>query len=137
MSTEIRGIRNKNPLNLRIGNDWVGEVPEPTDPDFEQFTSMTYGLRAGFIVLRRYIVRYHRNTVPKIISSWSPRTENATKKYIKAVCEWTGFGRNQVLSFDDRDTMEALVSAMCRYETGCTIPRDVINHGYDLASGMK
>jgi hypothetical protein len=40
-----RGIRNNNPLNIRIGNTWLGERPEPTDHDFEEFVSMEYGLR--------------------------------------------------------------------------------------------
>ena len=67
-----RGIRNNNPLNIRIGNVWLGEVPNPTDHEFEQLVSMFYGLRAGFILLRRYIRRYHLTTVPDIISRWAP-----------------------------------------------------------------
>mgnify|MGYP007032335315 CR=1 FL=1 len=35
-----RGIRNNNPLNIRIGNVWLGEVQSPDDPEFEQFVSM-------------------------------------------------------------------------------------------------
>lgn len=53
-----RGIRNNNPLNIKIGNNWLGEVTDPTDPIFEQFVSMKYGLRAAFIILRRYIRVY-------------------------------------------------------------------------------
>ena len=51
-----RGIRNNNPLNLRVGNNWKGEVSQPTDHTFEQFTEMKWGVRAAFIVLRNYIV---------------------------------------------------------------------------------
>lgn len=43
-----RGIRNNNPLNIKIGNDWKGEVPN-TDGTFEQFESMEYGLRAELL----------------------------------------------------------------------------------------
>lgn len=75
MNIRPRGLRNKNPLNIRIGNSWLGEVKDPTDPYFEQFTTMTYGLRAGFIILKRYIERYHRNTVRLIIRSWAPSSE--------------------------------------------------------------
>ena len=48
---ETRGVRNCNPLNIRIGNDWKGERPTNSDGVFEQFTDMHYGLRAAFILL--------------------------------------------------------------------------------------
>ena len=71
-----RGIRNNNPLNLRVGNNWKGEVSQPTDHTFEQFTEMKWGVRAAFIVLRNYIKRHKLNTVRKIISRWAPANEN-------------------------------------------------------------
>lgn len=132
-TSTVRGIRNNNPLNLRIGNDWIGEVSNPTDPDFEQFTKIEYGLRAGFIVLRRYISRYGRNTIAKIISSWSPPRENCTDKYIDFVSTSAEIPRNLLLSFDDKARMCRLVRSMCKFECGCSIPLDVIERGYNLA----
>ena len=85
-----RGIRNNNPLNIRIGNVWLGEVQNPTDPEFEQFVHIKYGLRAGFVLLRRYINHYHRNTVPMILAAWAPSSENNTIKYIDYVCQMGG-----------------------------------------------
>ena len=41
MSTP-RGIRNNNPLNIRVGNNWQGERKPNTDGAFEQFTTMQY-----------------------------------------------------------------------------------------------
>ena len=29
-----RGIRNNNPLNIRVGNNWEGVVSQPTDHTF-------------------------------------------------------------------------------------------------------
>ena len=81
-----RGIRNNNPLNIRIGNTWLGERRNPTDNQFEEFDSMKYGYRAAFCILRRYIRRYHLDTVAKIISTWAPASENNTLKYIDTVC---------------------------------------------------
>ena len=46
-TTIPRGIRNNNPLNIRIGNQWLGERANPNDPAFEQFVAMEYGIRAG------------------------------------------------------------------------------------------
>ena len=74
-----RGIRNNNPLNIRIGNKWVGEVKSPTDPSFEQFSCMPYGLRAAFIILRRYIEVYKLNTISKIVSRYYKSIVNCFK----------------------------------------------------------
>ena len=42
-----RGIRNHNPGNLRKSNDpWQGLAPDQTDPDFLQFESSKWGIRA-------------------------------------------------------------------------------------------
>ena len=85
-----RGIRNNNPLNIRKGNTWKGEITSQTDNAFEQYESMAYGIRAGFIILRNYITGHNGrtrryNTVDKIIRRWAPPTENATQKYIDYV----------------------------------------------------
>lgn len=125
-----RGIRNNNPLNIRIGNKWKGEVENPTDKDFEQFTCMHYGLRAGFILLQRYIERYHLDTITEIISRWAPATENATRQYIAAVSERMGISPLEKLSFHNQKQMVALVDAMTLCECGTTIANDLIEEAY-------
>lgn len=125
-----RGIRNNNPLNIRIGNKWKGEVECPTDRDFEQFTCMHYGLRAGFILLRRYIERYHLCTVKEILSRWAPTTENNTESYVSFVCKRSGIGALDTLSFDDENKMVALVEAMCVFENGQSVSLDDIWRAY-------
>lgn len=127
-----RGIRNNNPLNIRVGSKWKGEVENPTDRDFEQFTSMLYGLRAGFIILRRYIERYHIDTIQEIISRWAPASENATHEYISRVCERVGISAHEKISFGDRKTMVALVDAMIITECGTTIANDIIEDAYAM-----
>lgn len=130
-----RGIRNNNPLNIRIGNTWLGERPsqECTDHEFEQFVAMEYGLRAGFCILRRYIRHYHRTTIRAIITSWAPASENATDKYIEHVVQFTGIDADHPLDYADKPTMVALVQAMCRVECGQLIPLAKIEKGYDYA----
>ena len=128
-----RGIRNKNPLNIRIGNKWVGEVQNPTDTQFEQFISMEYGLRAGFLLIRRYIKHYKRNTITQIIMSWAPPKENHTNKYIEVVCKECNIDRYTILYFEEKDTMCKLVQAMCLVETGVRIDMEIIKTGYDMA----
>lgn len=128
-----RGIRNNNPLNIRIGNVWLGEVPNPTDPDFEQFVSLVYGLRAGFVLLRRYIRHYKRTTIPAIIAAWAPATENDTRSYVSSVCRNTNIAADDTLDFFDKVTMCRLVSAMAVHECGQIIPMDTIERAYDMA----
>lgn len=127
-----RGIRNCNPLNIRIGNKWKGEVASPTDKEFEQFSCMHYGLRAGFILLRRYIERYHLDTVTEIISRWAPSSENNTRAYINRVCERMGVSALEKISFSDRKTMVSLVDAMILNECGTTIANDLIEDAYTI-----
>lgn len=125
-----RGIRNNNPLNIRIGNVWLGEEPNPTDPDFEQFISMFYGLRAGFIILRRYIRHYHRTTIPQVIHAWAPSSENNTTKYIDTVCQVSGIAIDEQLDFSNADQMVRLVDAMIYVECGQHISEQHIRDGY-------
>lgn len=128
-----RGIRNNNPLNIRVGNVWLGEVKNPTDPHFEQFNSMEYGLRAGFVLLRRYIRHYKRQTIEDIISSWAPSNENNTKTYIDTVVKVSGIPSNRILHYSDKESMCKLVDAMCFVENGKHVSMEKITKGYDLA----
>lgn len=128
-----RGIRNNNPLNIRIGNVWLGEVREPTDPDFEQFISMVYGVRAGFVLLRRYIRHYHRTTIPQVIAAWAPSTENNTEAYIVAVCQMSKISRDETLDYYNQDQMYRLMDAMIFHECGQHISEQHIRDGYRFA----
>lgn len=128
-----RGIRNNNPLNIRIGNTWLGEVPDPTDSNFEQFVHIKYGLRAGFCILRRYIRRYKRNTVRKIVTAWAPSSENNTERYIELVCKFGCLEADKEIRYEDSLTMCSLVQAMARVEVGETIPLQVIEDAYKIA----
>lgn len=125
-----RGIRNNNPLNIRIGNVWLGEVAEPTDPDFEQFISMVYGVRAGFVLIRRYIRHYHRTTIPQVIAAWAPSSENNTQRYIDTVCSMSKISAEDTLDYFNEEQMVRLVDAMIFVECGQHIPEKTIRDGY-------
>ena len=128
-----RGIRNNNPLNIRVGNDWIGEVSRPTDHTFEQFVLMKYGVRAAFVVLHNYITRHHLNTVPKIIKRWAPPYENVTDRYVRNVCKRMDITDDVVIVWSNKSMMLSLFQAMCIEENGETIPMYQIEEGYDLA----
>lgn len=128
-----RGIRNNNPLNIRIGNTWLGEVPRPTDKAFEQFVQMEYGIRAAFVILRRYIRRYNRRTITDIVSAWAPSNENNTKAYIETVSRLTGIPADREIKYEDMDTMVKLVDAMIQVECGQRVQESLIKKGYRIA----
>ena len=129
-----RGIRNNNPLNLRVGNNWEGEVSQPTDHAFEQFTEMKWGVRAAFIVLRNYIVRHKCNTIRKIISRWAPANENNTQAYIATVSQRANIKPDEVINVDNTCQMIALLLAMCYVENGQEISLDDVVEGWLLAN---
>lgn len=132
-----RGLRNNNPLNIRVGNNWQGEVEKPTDSQFEQFTSMTNGCRAAFILLRRYINERKYNTIRKIVTHWAPSSENNTNMYIKVVSRYSGIDADTPLSFQDLPTMYSVFQGMCFVENGVEIPEIPVLRGYFYACTNK
>ncbi len=134
---EPRGIRNNNPLHIRKASNWQGEKHPQTDRSFEQFDSMQYGVRAGFIILRRYMSGYNGltekfNTIEKIVRRWAPPSENNTKAYIEQVSKLTGIPSTLKISFSQRSYMVAIVDAMIRVECGQPIDRMIIESAYDM-----
>lgn len=132
-----RGIRNNNPLNIRKGNNWKGEVSRSTDGEFEQFVSMQWGIRAGFKILKNYMTGYGGRVkaltnVHDIIHRWAPPNENNCKAYIDSVCRFSGLHEYERLQFTDRTKMLALVDGMIRVECGQPVSLDIIASAYDL-----
>lgn len=129
-----RGLRNNNPLNIRIGNNWLGERDprDCDDPEFEQFVAMVYGIRAAFCIIRRYVRHYHRNTIRLIIRSWAPAHENDTERYVQFVSRETGIDPDDTILYEDKPTMCALVRAMAHMEVGQSLPLADFEKAYDL-----
>ncbi len=132
-----RGIRNNNPLNIRKGNNWQGERHPQSDKAFEEFQSMTYGIRAGFKLIKRYMSGYGGKTKPfdtieLIVKRWAPPSENATQRYIDFVATATGIDPRQKIDFRNKKVMCDIVSAMIQVECGQKVDRGIIESGYDL-----
>ena len=135
------GERNNNPLNIRKvpGTHWKGEILPSIQGgagggSFVRFESMEWGIRAAFVLLRTYSVKYRANCVADIIKKWAPPSENNTDRYIKNVCFWTGFGGLQRLTEKD---WPLLVWAMARQECGEVLDEGVIQRGFDLFKGNE
>jgi hypothetical protein len=126
-----RGLRNKNPGNIRLTPGmWKGEV-KGTDKDFKTFKSMAYGYRAIFVLLRGYFDKGY-NTVSKIINRYAPSSENQTDSYIASVCGKVGVSPDTVLDFNDPLQMKRLVKAISFVENGVAAEDIEVENGYKL-----
>lgn len=94
---------------------------------------MEWGIRAAFIILRRYIRRYGRNTIARIVAAWAPSNENNTRAYVLAVSRRSRLDYNLPIRYEDEDVMCAIVSAMIEVECGQSVSMDIIKKGYSMA----
>ena len=151
--SEPRGIRNNNPLNIRLSKDkWQGQI-NPSgnanvndndnnsslkgESDFCQFYTMEYGWRAAFVILcRTYYGKYGLKTSRDIVSRWAPAKENNTEAYIRHVSDYTGIAPNKVLgSPQEHPTQWLLIGyAMAVVENGKALPAVAMLKGYALAN---
>lgn len=133
-----RGLRNNNPLNIRKGNNWVGERSQQSDQLFEEFESLEYGFRAAFIIIKNYMRSDRGSTTPRsIVSRWAPPSENDTESYLDYVCrravllpderlKWSTFGA-------DKNKICMLVWAMAQYECGMEFSFGRVENAFAMA----
>lgn len=115
-----RGIRNNNPLNLRITNTpWQGKKTPNTDGVFEQFESLEMGIRAAMVNIRTMIRRDRLDTIEKLIPRWAPASDgNNENSYIFYVCKKSGIGQTERLVITNKNQICRLVWAMAFVENG-------------------
>ena len=82
-----RGIRNKNPGNIKLGTNWDGLAKEQTDPVFCIFDEAVMGIRALMRILLVYRFHHKKTTIDDIISRWAPPSENDTEAYVDFVAK--------------------------------------------------
>lgn len=111
---EPRGIRNKNPLNIRVGDNWQGMAEAQTDGAFVVFKDERFGYRAAARIVDNYRKRGVK-TLAQIVATWAPTNENDTGAYIASVAGKTGIDANSVIG---RDDYPALFAAMTVHENG-------------------
>lgn len=133
-----RGVRNNNPGNIRRNpaNKWQGAVPPEArkDPEFEEFKTPEFGIRALAVLLINYQDRHGLRTIRKIIERWAPPTENNTAAYVFAVARMTGRGVDEVLDLHEYRDLRPLVEAIIAYENdGYRYPRHVVDKALEMA----
>lgn len=139
-----RGIRNNNPLNIRIsGSLWLGKVPlaQNTDGAFEQFDTMEHGLRAAIINIRTIVNRRRRRgqvtTVKDLINIWAPSEDgNDTLGYVEQVTSLTGLSPHRIVAIRNKNMIVRLVWGMAYVETGRDININVCSYAYGLCASI-
>ena len=63
-----RGIRNKNPGNIKLGTDWDGLAAVQTDPTFCIFDEAVIGIRALIRILLTYRFTHNKKNIDSIIN---------------------------------------------------------------------
>ncbi|MBQ1650655.1 MAG: hypothetical protein II055_05930 [Prevotella sp.] len=141
---------NMNPLNIRFDKktNWFGSRLKDRK-GFVQFAAFSYGYRAAVMILRSYAKRGLK-TVPQIIETWAPRSENDTEAYINSVLSFMSPRQSEpftvdcdtVIDLKNRDLVVQLLLAMTRVEMGANHAqvakmRPYAELGYDLAVTTK
>lgn len=148
--SSTRGLRNNNPLNIRISAaKWLGKVPKEcrTDPAFEQFSipifndrgeqvgvqpfvpgdpeQRVWGYRAAIRNLRTYFRSCGCRTITDVVLRWAPASDgnNDPLAYIAAISRLTGWQEERVLHFEEV-TICRLVSAMAQVESRVPFGQD-------------
>ena len=112
-----RGIRNKNPGNIKLGTNWDGLAAEQTDPTFCIFDEAVMGIRALQRILLTYRFTHKKATIDEIIYRWAPASENSTDKYVEFVCKKLDKEKDVRLNNSMEDYLP-LVKAIIQMENG-------------------
>lgn len=113
--SQPRGIRNNNPGNIRHGDKWIGMSANQTDPEFVQFETPEYGIRAMYRIFINYNEKHNLKTISDYIKRWAPPSENDTNAYILAVSNAMEKHPNYKLTWYDTP---ALIAAVIKQENG-------------------
>ena len=138
--TRSRGLRNNNPLNIRkTASKWLGKITPSADKDFEQFTSLELGLRAGALNIKTQINQRGKNTLSKLIYTYAPPNENDTANYLNVIADTLKINPNATIKADAA-TLFKLIRPMLKIEIGNEhnlISDAQIMEGVNLALNIK
>jgi hypothetical protein len=133
-----RGVKNKNPGNIKIvpGKKWAGQIGR--DGEFAVFKSHEYGLRAIGKNLRDQERMYGNNTVKEMITSWAPRSDkNDTNSYIAHVSRVVGSQPNAELDLTNKETVIRLMAAIAKRDSGATYSRQTLERAYNMLPAIN
>jgi hypothetical protein len=113
-----RGIRNNNPGNLIKTNiAWQGKINPSKDPNFEQFITLSHGIRAMYKDVINDINK-GKNTITKLINEYAPPHENNTTQYIDQVAKGVNLDKNAIIKKLDTHFLLMLGRSIVKMENG-------------------
>lgn len=127
-----RGLRNRNPGNIRRSAVRYKEEVESGDAAFKAFRTMAWGYRAMFVLLHTYRVRHGVATLRGMIARWAPPSENDTEAYLRTVARRSGIDPDAAIDTRDRPAMTRIVAAMAHVENGTEPDEKEIAEGWRL-----
>jgi hypothetical protein len=114
-----RGIRNNNPGNIRLSKTaWQGQKSPQADPEFVEFMSPAYGLRALMKTLLTYHLKYGLDTVESVLNRWAPPYENDTDRYVIDVARVVKVKRTEKINLTSKPVLMALAGGIALHENG-------------------
>lgn len=128
-----RGIRNNNPGNIRIGDDWEGlavvenmTADQREEQSFCVFSEPAYGIRAIGRILRTYQSKGYRS-VASMITRWAPESDNNPSDiYVRHVAGKLGVEPEQEFDIAGGDYARRMVESIIEFENGVQPYRDDI-----------
>lgn len=113
---DVRGMRNKNPMNVvKTTIAWDGKI-DGDDPTFETFSAYSYGIRAGAKLLINYQKLYGINTINGLLNRYAPAYENPTSAYIDYVASEVGVDQYEQIEVSEH--LFKIVKAIIKFEIG-------------------
>lgn len=136
-------LKNNNPGNIRsfikngkYSTPFIGEtLPPDIKPGkvagFRVFTTLPYGYRALFKVLKTGYLDKGNNTINKIFPIYAPASDNNVPiAYINSVVKMTGINKDTILkTYKD---LIPIVRAITKVETGTAANEAAILEGFNL-----
>lgn len=115
-----RGIRLHNPGNVRISNTpWVGKIKPSSDPAFEEFKNVEYGIRCAGKIFCIYHLSHGLSTIAQFITRWAPAADsNPTHKYVDFVSSACGVDSNNIYNILDPENLKRMLKAVFHFEQG-------------------
>lgn len=116
-----RGITLNNLTNIRKSKDtWQGSATEQPDPDFVNFLSPKWSIRATARLLILYQDRLGKGTisVAELINTWAPPVENKTSSYVDFVCSKCDLTPDQQIDITQYASAFPVIRAMIQEEVG-------------------
>ena len=120
MSDLPRGIRLFNPGNIRISSTkWLGKITPSSDPDFEEFADVLYGIRAAGKIFCHYNLHEGLSSIAQYITRWAPPSDsNPTTGYVNFVAKACNVDPQNTYNILAPDLLQQLLKAVFRFEQG-------------------